>query len=391
MQNTARQTINLTVQGDDAGSPDVGDYGVYTEQTAGTAQGFFGGQSIAGASVLGAVFLAAAISAIAFFAIKKHRMGKKQYRLRNTKRIHSLVTSSVAGVTAVGLVVGAVLFASAATPNLSVSQDTLNLTVKAGESVTADFDIVAADVEGHIEILAKTANAPTEAKISVNANGFYDAVLSDMETDIAANDLFGETSMTYASVLSIAAGKALKAGNYTFYIDYRINDYLDSIPEQQTMQEMSAADCSIMNIGDTLMLRDERDDKQYSVRKMEDGNCWMIDNLRLGSTTGTMSLTSTDTNIVTGTYTLPQLATSGSNVYPIVPFDDTFAKAKTEKCFEHPRPGSHLVLADFGLAVIRVQGIQAVHQVMSAWVLERAWISLCILARCCCALVKVAV
>ena len=51
---------------------------------------------------------------------------------------------------------------------------------------------------------------------------------------------------------------------------------------------------------------DSRDGEIYVVQKKADGNCWMLDNLRLGSTTTTTTLTSENTNIApNSTYTLP--------------------------------------------------------------------------------------
>ena len=40
-------------------------------------------------------------------------------------------------------------------------------------------------------------------------------------------------------------------------------------------------ECGSMNIGDVTALTDNRDDDTYAVAKLKDGNCWMIENLRL--------------------------------------------------------------------------------------------------------------
>lgn len=39
--------------------------------------------------------------------------------------------------------------------------------------------------------------------------------------------------------------------------------------------------CSSMSIGDITALKDTRDDDVYTVAKLGDGKCWMIENLRL--------------------------------------------------------------------------------------------------------------
>ena len=78
-----------------------------------------------------------------------------------------------------------------------------------------------------------------------------------------------------------------------------------------TMQSVDASTLASMmpNVGDTAALRDERDDQEYLIGKLADGNYWMLDNLRLGGSS-TMSLTPADTNI-TSNWTLPASTTTG--------------------------------------------------------------------------------
>ena len=51
--------------------------------------------------------------------------------------------------------------------------------------------------------------------------------------------------------------------------------------------------------------------RTYRIAKLADNKCWMLDNLKLGSTTGTTTLTSADSN-VSSNFTLPQVQTGGS-------------------------------------------------------------------------------
>ncbi len=57
----------------------------------------------------------------------------------------------------------------------------------------------------------------------------------------------------------------------------------------------------VVAVGATLQLTDKRDDKTYKIMKMNDGKCWMVENLRLP---GGTSLDSTNSD-VTSAYTLP--------------------------------------------------------------------------------------
>jgi hypothetical protein len=68
----------------------------------------------------------------------------------------------------------------------------------------------------------------------------------------------------------------------------------------------------------------------YQIAKLADNNCWMLNNLRLGSATDTIALTSENTNIDSN-FTLPKLLASASDpnnpdqpeVYGPVPGDTT--------------------------------------------------------------------
>ena len=63
-----------------------------------------------------------------------------------------------------------------------------------------------------------------------------------------------------------------------------------------TMQEMTPGICDETREGETVQLKDVRDDKIYWVAKLPDGNCWMVQNLDLDLSTQTV-LTPTDSNV----------------------------------------------------------------------------------------------
>ena len=52
----------------------------------------------------------------------------------------------------------------------------------------------------------------------------------------------------------------------------------------------------------------------YRIAKLADNKCWMLDNLKLGSTSGSITLTPSDSN-VSSNFTLPQLTTGGGYEY----------------------------------------------------------------------------
>ena len=96
-------------------------------------------------------------------------------------------------------------------------------------------------------------------------------------------------------------------GTITLYAQWK--DTRTGFDRMMTMQDMTSAICAEAAVGDTKRLRDARDDKYYNIRKMEDGKCWMVQNLALGSTMKDTVLTSADSDVSTN-FTIPS-----SNVY----------------------------------------------------------------------------
>lgn len=74
--------------------------------------------------------------------------------------------------------------------------------------------------------------------------------------------------------------------------------------------------CEWMNQDQTMILKDTRDNNNYTIAKLKDGKCWMIENLRL---TGSRTLTSSNSD-VSSSFTLPASTDSfskGSSSDPI--------------------------------------------------------------------------
>ena len=78
-----------------------------------------------------------------------------------------------------------------------------------------------------------------------------------------------------------------------------------------TLQSFNSAKCDDMEFGEFVALRDTRDNNVYSVAKLEDGNCWMVENLRLDPSTTTFS--SSNTNSPTAEFITNAPNSSSSN------------------------------------------------------------------------------
>jgi len=287
MQNEVTQNINLTVQETELtapGTPDTagGDEANETITTANTGflRSFQDGGTVLSSSA-GAVLLGIIVAAVVWKKIKKSLQAKEQKdrlfkRDKITKEHRALKYLPVlAGATVFSLVV--VVFPGKAdtAPNITVDNENLNLTVTAGETVATTSTVTVGPALSY-ELFAVT-DAPEGVTVTLNGETVstdpYEATLlktSDSET--TSND-----STTFELV--VTADKNANTGIQSFGITYSV------IPETvpTTMAQMTADFCSTLPIGDDsiMPLTDERDGTIYRIRRMEDGKCWMIDNLAL--------------------------------------------------------------------------------------------------------------
>ena len=89
-------------------------------------------------------------------------------------------------------------------------------------------------------------------------------------------------------------------------------------PSAKKIQDLTAAECSSMaiyngsNEQDVVQLVDTRGGTTvvYDVARLADGNCWMLENLRLGSTTAAITLTPADSDVASN-FTLPRVVATG--------------------------------------------------------------------------------
>ena len=69
--------------------------------------------------------------------------------------------------------------------------------------------------------------------------------------------------------------------------------------------------CADTPIGTTSVLIDKRDNTGYIVGKAKDGNCWMLQNLKLGKTTTSLALTSANSDVGSAGFTLTNKLSDG--------------------------------------------------------------------------------
>ncbi|MBO7132356.1 hypothetical protein J6V85_03840 [Candidatus Saccharibacteria bacterium] len=94
---------------------------------------------------------------------------------------------------------------------------------------------------------------------------------------------------------------------------HEITMYAIWLPSAGNLQGWSG--CSSMSVGDVTALTDTRDNDTYAVAKLADGNCWMIENLRLGGD-NPITLTTADTQSA-GTLPAATYGEDWINVHPV--------------------------------------------------------------------------
>lgn len=106
--------------------------------------------------------------------------------------------------------------------------------------------------------------------------------------------------------------------------------YAKWLPSAGEMQNWSG--CSTLDEHQTVALTDNRDGKTYAVRKLKDGNCWMVNNLNLelANFAGTNNLTSDNTDLSTSRTDLVDLG-NGKKAWD--PSASTIAKYQSGETF----------------------------------------------------------
>ncbi|MBP5512287.1 fibrobacter succinogenes major paralogous domain-containing protein [Candidatus Saccharibacteria bacterium] len=94
--------------------------------------------------------------------------------------------------------------------------------------------------------------------------------------------------------IGVRVSNGISSGYYSKDVRFSMITHEPMIPIQEF-------DCSSIEIGDEVRLTDMRDMNQYMVAKLNDGRCWMTENLRLKNKT----ITNEDSDISAASYTVP--------------------------------------------------------------------------------------
>ena len=158
-------------------------------------------------------------------------------------------------------------------------------------------------VQTHLETDSDSATITIGAKIgmSITSGLYQDQILFSAY----ANGADGQPDMT------ISSGNNSGSGSGSGGSGSESNSPVD--PDLMQYGILQNYPCeNLENTGDTVTLRDTRDNNLYKVRKLADNRCWIIQDLRIANKT----LTSNDTDLQAGqTFTLPKSTTITSSSF----------------------------------------------------------------------------
>ncbi len=151
----------------------------------------------------------------------------------------------------------------------------------------------------------KTSSSPVAMSCTAPAssNGTYYIYAKSPRYDI-----------TYFTTFTVTAAP-------NFYTISNMQEMTTAICNSVVTPSITAVDVDTngMHLGDPAyvpqrVLSDTRDGNDYIISKLQDGNCWMTQNLRLGSSSSKILLSQTDSDVTTS-FELPIAQTSGADVW----------------------------------------------------------------------------
>lgn len=189
------------------------------------------------------------------------------------------------------------------------------IAILAAITIVAYSGIAASAREAVLKSDLKTASTQLNAERITGGGGFPSTKPS-----------YIGNSITYTGGGNVFCVSGTASGK-TFHADENGSIQEGSCPPQpiaanSPIQNVTPAQCQALpefTGSNTSAIRTVTDNRggttrTYEIAKLADDNCWMLTNLKLGSTTGTITLTPADSNVASN-FTLPQLATSGATDY----------------------------------------------------------------------------
>ena len=206
------------------------------------------------------------------------------------------------------------------TPDGTFSSSNVNLSVSTNNNsgyalyfaTTGDDNHMHSQNQATTETIAPVSGSVTQAKFANNTWGYNLRAASEGDAnasteyqavpesgDTAQRTTSAPSSDNYYLTFGAKVNTSIPSGTYTNTVAVSVvanPPLVADMTSLSTMQEMTPEVCAETEVGTVARLTDARDQKQYWVAKLKDGNCWMTQNLDLDLTNG-KALTSADSDV----------------------------------------------------------------------------------------------
>lgn len=259
------------------------------------------------------------VSLVAWY-LTSRRMHLTRYKL-NPRNLGIFLALSLA---VVGLTTSSGLTHAAPTLTLGSNQNNISITIPKGGGTATNTSTLTSGTTSSDGYKLTAQLTASEPGIAIALKG--GAVTTSTSLTPNATPLEIKTTTTSSSndqtevTLDFTIDGTVTSGTKELKLNYQITDNEPiTPPAPTTMQSMTSTYCNSMTVYDgtndeaIINLTDNRGDtpRTYQVAKLADNKCWMLNNLKLGSTSATTLLTPQDTDIASD-FTLPQVVTTGT-------------------------------------------------------------------------------
>ena len=203
---------------------------------------------------------------------------------------------------------------SAATLSVSTNNETgysLYLSTANGESTLASLNPSVTDTIGAVSGTVEESGFGDNtwgynlSEGTPSGNLTYQAVPGDSTVQQGFGSEGPTASDTYTLTFGTKVNTSLPSGTYSNQVVVSVvanPEYVPTLSQISNMQEMTRAICTKSAVNETARLTDSRDQKQYWVTKLADGNCWMTQNLDFDIPASGLTSADSDINHASGVW-----------------------------------------------------------------------------------------
>ena len=189
-----------------------------------------------------------------------------------------------------------------------------NASANTSTTTSTTIDTITADITNNISTNTNTSGNTSGWSMNLGKSSDSNVVITPTPTDYSN---YAPVPSTYAKVATYTNGTTTGGaessfnttygayisptqapGTYTGAVRYTLVHPNNAIPQPTYyMQDFTIGQCEVLANNGPIEVVDKRDNEVYKVQYLKDGNCWMLDNLRLGSNDYEIPLSPLDTNI----------------------------------------------------------------------------------------------